>query len=117
MAADMVADVADATAGTTFEEEAGRAARLLKLLANEQRLLILCHLSATGEMSVNALVQAVGLGQSALSQHLAKLRADDVVQYRREGTTLYYRVVDPRAVTLLGTLRGLFCPDMPGVGC
>lgn len=59
-------------------------------------------------------MQSVGLGQSALSQHLAKLRADGVVQFRREGTTLYYRVADPRAVTLLGTLRAMFCPDM---GC
>lgn len=106
----------EAIAVTPFEEEAGRAARLLKLLANEQRLLILCHLSAAGEMSVNGLVQAVGLGQSALSQHLAKMRADEVVQFRREGTTLYYRVTDPRAVTLLGTLRSIFCPDMPN-GC
>ncbi|MBP0652124.1 helix-turn-helix transcriptional regulator, partial [Mycobacterium tuberculosis] len=78
---------------------------------NEQRLLILCRLSAAGEMSVNSLVQAVGLGQSALSQHLAKLRADGIVQYRREGTTLYYRLTDARAMELLTTLRALFCPD------
>jgi DNA-binding transcriptional ArsR family regulator len=113
MTAEMMAETAPRG---TFEEEAGRAARLLKLLANEQRLLILCHLSAAGEMPVNSLVQSVGLGQSALSQHLAKLRADGVVQYRREGTTLYYRVADARAETLLGTLRGMFCPDMPGCG-
>jgi DNA-binding transcriptional ArsR family regulator len=106
----------EAIVPTAFEEEAGRAAQLLKLLANEQRLLILCHLSAAGEMSVNGLVQAVGLGQSALSQHLAKLRADDVVQYRRDGTTLYYRLTDARAAQLLDTLRGLFCPDLSG-GC
>jgi DNA-binding transcriptional ArsR family regulator len=64
-------------------------------------------------MSVNSLVQAVGLGQSALSQHLARLRGEGVVAFRRDGTTLYYRLADERASVLLATLRTLFCPDMP----
>lgn len=89
---------------------AGQAANYLKLLANEHRLLILCHLVTSGEMSVNALVESVGLSQSALSQHLARLRDDGLVEYRREAQTLLYRVTDRKAVRLLTTLKSLFCP-------
>ena len=65
-------------------EQAAAAARMLKLLGNEYRLLILCFLAAHGEMKVGDLVDAVGLSQSALSQHLALLREDGLVAYRRE---------------------------------
>ena len=65
------------------------ATRLLRLLANERRLLILCFLATSGEMSVGALVETLGLSQSALSQHLAKLRRDGLVQYRREFQDFY----------------------------
>ena len=57
---------------------------MLKLLGNENRLLILCSLAARGEMKVGDIVEAVGLSQSALSQHLALLRADGLVAFRRE---------------------------------
>ena len=93
-----------------LEANAGEAAQFLKLLANEQRLLILCHLVAKGEMTVNALADAVGLSQSALSQHLARLRDDGLVAFRREAQTLHYRVTDGRAVRLLKTLKAVFCP-------
>jgi DNA-binding transcriptional ArsR family regulator len=89
---------------------AGEASQLLKLLANQHRLLILCHLVGNGEMTVNALADAVGLSQSALSQHLARLREDGLVAFRREAQTLYYRVADRRAVTMLKTLKRIFCP-------
>ncbi|MBN9017656.1 MAG: helix-turn-helix transcriptional regulator [Rhizobiales bacterium] len=91
-------------------DQAGAAAALLKLVANENRLLILCHLVGTGEMSVNALVDAVGLSQSALSQHLAKLREDGLVATRRDGQTIHYRIADPRALALMETLKRIFCP-------
>jgi DNA-binding transcriptional ArsR family regulator len=90
--------------------KAGEAAAFLKLLANEQRLLVLCHLVGEGEMSVNALADAIGLSQSALSQHLARLREDELVTFRREAQTLYYRVSDPRVVTIMKTLKKAFCP-------
>jgi ArsR family transcriptional regulator, virulence genes transcriptional regulator len=93
-----------------LEANADEAARFLKLLANEQRLLILCHLVENREMSVTALADAVGLSQSALSQHLARLRADGLVTNRRQAQTLHYRVADPRAVRLLKTLKQTFCP-------
>jgi len=90
-------------------ECAYEAARLLKLLANEKRLVILCFLATRGEMPVGALVEALGLSQSALSQHLAKLRRDRLVLFRREAQTLYYRLADPRVVRVLGVLEEIFC--------
>ncbi|MFM7029382.1 MAG: ArsR/SmtB family transcription factor [Chakrabartia sp.] len=92
-----------------FEANAGRAAKLLRLLANERRLMLLCQL-VDGELSVGALQGRIGLSQSALSQHLALLRAEDVVATRREGQTIYYRIADPAALRLLQTLADLFCP-------
>jgi len=92
-----------------FEQSAGRAAALLRLLANERRLMILCQLIG-GELSVGILQGRLGLSQSALSQHLARLRADQIVATRREGQTIFYRIIDPAALQLLETLADLFCP-------
>lgn len=87
---------------------AAHAARLLKLLANERRLLILCRLIEQGEMNVTQLADAVGLAQSALSQHLAKMRDDGLVAFRRESQTIWYRIADPAAERVLHTLHDLF---------
>lgn len=92
--------------------KAGEAATLLKALSNEHRLLILCHLIAAGERSVGELVELIGLSQSALSQHLAKLRDEGLVGFRRESQTLFYHVSDPRAGQLLALLRDIFCPEL-----
>lgn len=92
--------------------KAGEACGLMRNLSNQQRLLILCHLSSTPEMSVGALVARMDLSQSALSQHLARLRADGLVEYRRDAQTLYYRVSDPKVDRMLATLRDLFCPKL-----
>lgn len=92
-----------------FEESAGCAAALLRLLSNEKRLMILCQLS-DGEMSVGEIQSRVGLSQSALSQHLALLRDERVVATRRESQTIYYRVADPAAMRIIETLAELFCP-------
>ena len=89
---------------------AAAAARLLKLVANERRLLVLCRLSTTGEATVGELARSVGLSQSALSQHLALMRDDGLVAYRRDGQTIHYRIADPNAERLLATLRTIFCP-------
>ncbi len=83
------------------------AARLLKLLASEQRLLILCRL-IDGEASVGDLAVHVGLAQSATSQHLAKMRAEALVATRREGQTIFYRLADPAAVRVLETLCDVY---------
>ena len=92
-----------------FEESAGRAATLLRLLGNERRLMVLCQL-ADGELSVSEIQSRVGLSQSALSQHLALLREDGVVATRRESQTIYYRIVDHAAMRVIETLAELFCP-------
>jgi ArsR family transcriptional regulator len=92
-----------------FEESAGRAAALLRLLSNEKRLMVLCQL-ADGELSVSEIQSRVGLSQSALSQHLALLRDEGVVATRRERQTIYYRVADQAAMRIMQTLAELFCP-------
>ena len=86
---------------------AGAAARLLKLLASEQRLLLLCRLFE-GEVSVGALAEHAQLAQSAASQHLAKMRAEGLVATRREGQTIYYRLDDPAAMRVLATLSDIY---------
>ena len=83
-------------------------AELLKAMANSHRLLILCELN-NGERSVSALEAVVPLSQSALSQHLAKLREYGVVSTRREAQSIYYSLADPRVASLIDTLYELFC--------
>ncbi len=91
-----------------MESNAGRAARFLKTLANERRLMILCHL-VCGERSVGELEQLLGMRQPALSQQLARLREDDLVATRRESRTIYYRIASPEAEALLEQIYMLFC--------
>lgn len=91
--------------------QAAAAARMLKLIGNERRLLILCTLIAQGEMRVGELVGVVGLSQSALSQHLARLRAHRLVAFRRQSQVLYYRVSDPRAARILKLLKSIYCDE------
>jgi ArsR family transcriptional regulator, virulence genes transcriptional regulator len=93
-------------------KQAAAAARMLKLLGNERRLLILCFLLARGEMKVGELVDAVGLSQSALSQHLAVLRADGLVTFRRQSQMLHYRISDRRAAHILNLLKDIYCGDI-----
>ena len=91
---------------------AAEAAALLKAMSNEHRLLILCHLVSDGELAVGSLVDKVGSSQSAVSQHLARLREAGLVSFRRESQTLFYRVADPRAARLLEVMRDLFCSEL-----
>jgi DNA-binding transcriptional ArsR family regulator len=93
-----------------LERKAGEAAGLLKLLANENRLLILCRLALKGEMSVNDLAAAVKLSQSALSQHLAKMREEGLLATRREAQTVFYRIDNPDAARMLALLKNIYCP-------
>ena len=92
--------------------KAHEATRLLKLLANERRMLVLCHLASAGEMTVSDLAEKVQLSQSALSQHLALMRQDGLVACDRDGLTMRYRVADRVAARLLFTLKEIYChPD------
>ena len=92
-----------------FEANALEVANTLRALGNERRLMILCKLVEAGEMTVGALVEAVGLSQSALSQHLAKMRDENIVTFRRDSQTLWYRIADPRIEQLMAELHRLFC--------
>lgn len=87
---------------------ADEAADLLKALANSQRLRILCLL-AGGEHSVGELNASLDLSQSALSQHLARLRAENLVTTRREAQTIHYSLVPSPAAAVITTLHGIYC--------
>lgn len=93
-----------------MKEGAGQAAAMLRLLGHEQRLLVLCLLLQHGEMTVGALLEQVDLSASALSQHLARMRDESLVAYRREAQTLYYRIEHPHVQALIETLKKLYCP-------
>ena len=95
-----------------LEDKAEQASRLLKSLANERRLLILCHL-IQGEKSVGELERLVDLSQSALSQHLARLRKEALVTTRREAQTIFYSVASEDAKAVLATLSEIYCADEP----
>ncbi len=97
-----------------LESQAGAAEALLKSVANKRRLVILCELLG-GEKSVSALRDATGLSQSALSQHLARLRADKIVTTRRESQTIYYLLESDRVTKLIGLLYELYCAPECGV--
>ncbi len=91
-----------------LKESSAEAEELLKALANSHRLMILCELK-DGERSVSALEDVVPLTQSALSQHLAKLREGGFVTTRREAQTIYYSLADQRVARLIEVLHELFC--------
>lgn len=91
-----------------LRQKAGEAAAFLKLLASEQRLLLLCLL-LEGEASVGALAERSGATQPNVSQHLAKLRAMGLVQTRRDGTTIHYSLADPTVEPIVAALYRRFC--------
>lgn len=98
-----------ARASRDLKAKAAEVADLLRTLANDRRLLILCRLVECGEATVGQLADDVELSQSALSQHLARLREEGVVEFRRESQALWYRIADPRVEDLLATLHRLYC--------
>jgi ArsR family transcriptional regulator, virulence genes transcriptional regulator len=91
-----------------LKASSAEAEELLKALANSHRLMILCELK-DGERSVSALERVVPLAQSALSQHLAKLREGGIVATRREAQMIYYSLADSRVARLIEVLHELFC--------
>jgi DNA-binding transcriptional ArsR family regulator len=95
-----------------LSQQATAAAQLLKSLGNEHRLLILCFLMTRGEMTVGEIQSAIGLSQSALSQHLARLRDEGLVTFRRTSQTLHYRIADPRAARVVHVLKDIYCGTM-----
>jgi len=93
-----------------LQQGAGKAAALLKAIGNENRLLVLCLLIQMGEMSVSAMLEHIPLSQSALSQHLGRMREEGLVAFRRESQTLYYRIANPDVEKVVATLKAIYCP-------
>jgi len=93
-----------------MQSAARQASSLLKALANDRRLMILCRL-IEGEKSVGELSELVGLAQSPLSQHLARLREEGLVSTRREGQTIYYSLEGAAARRVIGLLYEIYCGD------
>lgn len=95
-----------------LEKHAANVAETMRALGNEKRLMILCKLAQAGEMNVNTLAEEVGLSPSALSQHLARMRAEDLVATRRDSQTIWYRIANEKTQKLMGSLYDIFCsPD------
>lgn len=92
-----------------MNETAEKASELLRVLSNQKRLLILCKLGE-GERSVQELQDETGLGQSTVSQQLAKLRGERLVKARREAQSVYYSLSSIEVEALIETLYGLYCP-------
>ena len=93
-----------------LRDKASQAARLLRALSNENRLMLLCLLFE-GEKTVGELNESLDLSQSALSQHLAVLREEGMVQTRRAGQSIYYGLASPPAQQVIETLHSVYCPD------
>ena len=94
---------------SALEASAGEVAALLRALANERRLMLLCMLIERGECTAGELSEAVSLSASATSQHLAKMRDEGLVDFRREAQSLHYRIADPRPTRLITLLKDLYC--------
>lgn len=101
-----------AEAAQEMREHAGDAARLLKALANDRRLLVLCML-AEGERAVGEINGMLDLSQSALSQHLAVLREEGLVSTRREAQTIYYSLAEGPVRDIIGVLHRVYCQVPP----
>ncbi|MBC3765550.1 ArsR/SmtB family transcription factor [Neptunicella marina] len=95
---------------STFDKQSYDAVRLLKNLANQHRLSVLCTLASfDGEMSVTELLDAVPLSASALSQHLARMREDGLVLSRRDAQNIFYRIQPGPALAVIDVLRQHYC--------
>ena len=92
-----------------FKEKTKEASALLKMMGNEVRLLILCSI-LDAKLTVSELNELIDVSQSSLSQHLAKLREDGLVQTERDGLNIYYSVARPVVVDILKVLQQEFCP-------
>lgn len=93
-----------------LEQNAASAAELLKGIANEHRLMVLCQL-VDGERSAGELLAGSTLSQSALSQHLSKLRDQGLVTTRRERQSIFYSIANPAVSRVMETLAEIFCPE------
>ncbi|MBV7258468.1 ArsR/SmtB family transcription factor [Erythrobacter crassostreae] len=96
-----------------MEQTANHVSALLKLLSHRDRLMVLCHLTQ-GEMSAGAIAQAIGKKPPAMSQQLSVLRREGIIEARREGQSIFYRIADQDAVAIMGFLYERFCVEDAG---
>jgi DNA-binding transcriptional ArsR family regulator len=89
-------------------DAAGKASELMKTLGHKDRLMVLCHLSS-GEKSVGELAGLLDISQSPLSQHLARMRKEELVTTRRDAQTIYYSIASPEAASMVQLMHELFC--------
>lgn len=101
-------ELQDSARLSELRDMASHACELLKAMANEWRLMILCHLSE-GEKTVSELQNLLGLSQSALSQHLAILRREKIVRSRKHAQSVIYSLAGDEAIKVMGTLHDVFC--------
>jgi DNA-binding transcriptional ArsR family regulator len=94
---------------SALQASAGQASALLKAVGNERRLLLLCLLIEHGELTAGELAEAVELSPSACSQHLAKMRDEGLVAFRRDAQTIHYRIDDPAVKRLITLLKNIYC--------
>ncbi len=106
----MNAPMLDVAGLSDLREHAQKAAALLKALANENRLMIMCTL-ISGEQSVGELNEKIPLSQSALSQHLASLREAGLVTTRKEAQTVFYQLSGNEATRIIAVLQSIYCPS------
>jgi DNA-binding transcriptional ArsR family regulator len=103
-------DKSNSTSLEIMQRNAAKAEAMLKLLANAKRLMILYHL-VKSEQSVGKLAELINLSQSALSQHLAKMRELGLVEANKQGQMVYYRIVNPEIEAILSTLYLIYCKE------
>ena len=97
----------------TMKASAGRACRLMKVLSNPDRLMLLCQLSL-GEKRVGELEEILGIVQPTLSQQLTVLRDEELVSTRRDGKNIYYQIASPQALAVMNVLFEQFCRPQAG---
>src|ERR1700687_3587974 len=93
--------------------KASKLANVLRVVANERRLILLVKMIRSGEATVTSLAEAAGLSQSATSQHLGKMRAAGLITFRRDAATLWYRVADARILHLIGIVNAVLQNQKP----
>jgi DNA-binding transcriptional ArsR family regulator len=95
---------------SALKASAGEAASMLRAIGNERRLMVLCLLIEHGELTAGEISEAIDLSPSATSQHLAKMRDEDLVAFRRDAQTVHYRIGDPNVKRVIALLKSIYCP-------
>jgi len=93
-----------------MQKRALEVSEFLKCFGSPHRLLVLCQL-VEGEKSVTQLIEATGISQTSMSQHLSKLKTEGLIDFRREHRTLYYSISNPAVMNIMNALFDIFCKE------